>query len=119
MVTSFLVRTDRCCYRWYAEKPLFRIAVFGAGAKKDGPPTDHGSPLPFAEGVVETKLVPSRFWYDNDLRISDEVYEKERSHLRAVRVGRVFQNLEALAPADEQSAVAVPNERNGEVDSGL
>jgi hypothetical protein len=41
------------------------------------------------------------------------------SHLRAVRVGRVFQNLEAFAPADEQSAVAVPNERNGEVDSGL
>ena len=58
----FLARVDQASYRWHPQKPFFslRLSILEPEAVVR---SDHlGASIWHAESVMETELVPPRFW---------------------------------------------------------
>jgi len=125
----FLVRIDRVFYRWHPKKPFFTFRFSVLDPKEVAGQVISGRLYCTPKALWKLNWFLRDFGYDDDLFERDEVDERALPGLKGVlrtsctmRGRRVFQNLDAFAPAMEWAARAtptVPDKENGEACCGL
>ncbi len=125
----FLVRIDRVFYRWHPKKPFFTFRFSVLDPKEVAGQVISGRLYCTPKALWKLNWFLRDFGYDDDLFERDEVDERALPGLkgvlrtsRAMRGRRVFQNLDAFAPAMEWAVAAtptVPDKENGEAGCGL
>src|SRR5271168_3303893 len=125
----FLVRLDRASYRWHQKKPFFALRFSVLDPKESAGQVICGRLYCTPKALWKLNWFLRDFGYDDDMFERDEVDERALSGLKGVlrtscmmRGRRVFQNLDAFAPAMEWAARAtptVPDKENGEACCGL
>ena len=125
----FLVRIDRAFYRWHPKKPFFIFRFFVLDPQDVAGQVISGRLYCTPKALWKLNWFLRDFGYDDELFERDEVDERALPGLkgvlrtsRAMRGRRVFQNLDAFAPAMEWALAAtpkVPDKENGEAGRGL
>jgi hypothetical protein len=113
----FLVRVDRAFYRWHPQKPFLSIRFSVLEPTESAGQAILGRLYCTSKALWRLTWFLRDFGYDVDLLERDEVDDRSLAGLRGVlrvsrivRGRRVFQNLDAFAPAGEWSA-GPPSER--------
>lgn len=125
----FLVRIDRAFYRCHPHKPFLGLRFSVLAPEQLVGQSIAGRLYCTQKAMWKLNWFLRDFGYDDDLFERDEVDERALLGLkgvlrtsRTIRGRRVFQNLDAFAPAREWDLVAVPRElkeQNRVIDIGL
>jgi hypothetical protein len=125
----FLVRIDRASYRWHQKKPFFALRFSVLDPQESAGQVICGRLYCTPKALWKLNWFLRDFGYDDDLFERDEVDERALFGLKGVlrtssttRGRRVFQNLDAFAPAGEWAVSSIPtisDKKDREISIGL
>jgi len=111
----FLVRIDRVFYRWHPKKPYFALRFSVLDPKEAAGQIISGRLYCNAKALWKLNWFLRDFGYEDDMLERDEVDERGLHGLKGVlrtsctiRGRRMFQSLDAFAPAMEWTLAATP-----------
>lgn len=118
---AFLVRVAKVSYRWHPQKPFLIVQFAVLEPKSHDSRVFSGRLYCTQKALWKLNQFLCDFGYDPDLLRQDQIDEKALLNLRgivrtsAVSVdGRLYQNLEAFAPATEWESAYCESSGSGE-----